>query len=596
MAIEPGGVLAGYRVERLLARGGMGEVYLAQHPFLARWTALKVLRPEYAEDDNFRERFLREANQAAALKHPHIVTIYDAGEFEGHLFLAMEYAPGGDLRQLLQREGRIAPARAAMLIGQVAGALDAAHQRGLVHRDVKPGNILLRPPEPPQQLESASLADFGLARLDSATRGLTATGQVMGTVSYVAPEVVRGAAAGAPADVYALGCVLAECLLGTPPFARPTDVGVLNAHLSDPPPLVSRVIPGVSPAFDAVIARALAKQPEHRYATCGEMAEDALRAAAAPAPLPGPVPPPVPAPLPPQPTPPPAPAPGPTMPMPSPYPGTPPYGTDPTMPVPVPAPWPGGPPAPQPGPGGPWGGGPGPGAPWPGQGGPGGPGGPGGYRQRTSSAWLPWAVGAVILLLLGVGAFVLLSGRGSKKPNPDPTASVTTTITTPPTTPFTTPPTTPFTTPFTTPTSSISGFNTAERALLSHVPTAWSDTCRSDRGYVGGTGMTAHLTCRPTSTINMFYDQYDSIGNATAQFTSLSRGVPSGACGTTYPATGTYSRSGTTAGRITCRTNTGGFKEILWTNNATAILANAFSRTDTPETVFKFWQDSGGPY
>ncbi len=269
-----GSDFAGYRLEQLIARGGMGVVYSATHLRLSRRVALKLLAPELAEDADFRERFLNEARLAAGLEHPHVVPVYDAGEEEGVLFLAMRYLGGGDLRQLLQSQGRLSLERTLTIVEQVAGALDAAHELGLVHRDVKPANILFS-----ERREIAYLSDFGVAKRQS-SKGLTRTGSFLGSVDYCAPEQIESAVVDGRADVYALGGVLYHCLTGQPPYVRETEVAVLTAHLRDPPPALSRVRPDLPPALDGVLVTAMAKYPQVRYATAGAFAQ-ALRQALA---------------------------------------------------------------------------------------------------------------------------------------------------------------------------------------------------------------------------------------------------------------------------------------------------------------------------
>src|ERR671936_971007 len=212
--------VAGYRIERVLGRGGMSVVYLAHDPRLKRNVALKLLAPELAEDERFRVRFQRESQRAASLDHPNVVPIYEAGEVDGLLHIAMRYVPGTDLKALLRREGALAPDRALTLVGQVASALDAAHQRGLVHRDVKPSNVLLtgRPGK-----EHCYLADFGLSTSASDRSALADPRQVVGTIDYVAPEQIRGDVVRSSADVYSLTCLLYECLTGRVPFRHASD-------------------------------------------------------------------------------------------------------------------------------------------------------------------------------------------------------------------------------------------------------------------------------------------------------------------------------------------------------------------------------------
>jgi serine/threonine-protein kinase len=269
---ELGSTFAGYRLESYVARGGMGIVYSATHLRLSRTVALKLLAPELAEDTDFRTRFLKEAQLAASLEHPSVVPVYDAGEEEGLLYLAMRYLQGGDLRGLLQRQGRLSLERSLSITEQVAGALDAAHARGLVHRDVKPANILFD-----EAQERAYLGDFGVAKRQS-SKGLTQTGSFLGSVDYCAPEQIESAVVDGRADVYALGGVFYHCLTGQPPYVRETEVAVLTAHLRDPPPALSRVRPDLPAALDGVIVTAMAKYPQVRYATAGEFA-GALREA-----------------------------------------------------------------------------------------------------------------------------------------------------------------------------------------------------------------------------------------------------------------------------------------------------------------------------
>jgi serine/threonine-protein kinase len=269
--LAPGTVLAGYRIEALLGRGAMAEVYRAHDEELDRLVALKLLDRLSATDERFRRRFLRESSIAAGLEHPNIVRVLATGEDGGHLYLAMELIDGPDLRQILRREGRLEPADAVELIAQVAGALDTAHKAGLVHRDVKPGNILVAG-------ERALICDFGIARHVSSMASLTGDRGFVGTIDYVPPEQIEGAAIDGRADEYSLACVLYECVAGVRPFERDSELAVVFAHLNEPPPRLSDVQPGLPAAFDDVFAIALAKDPDDRYSTCGELAA-AARAA-----------------------------------------------------------------------------------------------------------------------------------------------------------------------------------------------------------------------------------------------------------------------------------------------------------------------------
>jgi hypothetical protein len=266
MSDRIGTEIAGYRIEALIARGGMGEVYLATQSFPERKVALKLLPHELASDGAFRERFIRESNAAASVEHPNIVPVYGAGDADGELYIAMRYVEGEDLRALLDREGPLPPERAVRICAQIAEALEEAHEHGLVHRDVKPGNILI------SKGDRAYLTDFGLIRRSKLETDLTKTGQFMGTVDYVAPEQIKGEGVDGRADVYSLGCVLYECLTGDRPFGRETEVATLYAHLEDPPPNSSAKRPELPPVLDEVVAKAMAKRPDERYGTSGELA------------------------------------------------------------------------------------------------------------------------------------------------------------------------------------------------------------------------------------------------------------------------------------------------------------------------------------
>jgi serine/threonine protein kinase len=274
-----GTVLVGHRIEALLGRGGMGYVYLAEHLTLRRKVALKVLAPELGRNEEYRGRFLLESQMAARLEHPNIVPVYEAGEADGVLYIAMRFIDGEDLDAILVREGRLAPERAVALLGQIAAALDAAHAQGLVHRDVKPANVLVSRPAPGAP-EHAWLCDFGLVKpFDTPTlQRLTATGMFMGTIHYTSPEQIEARRLDGRADVYALGCVLYECLTGVVPFERENDPQTLYAHVHDPPPPVGQVLPGLPASLDAVFAKALAKQRNDRYGTCTEMLQAAAQA------------------------------------------------------------------------------------------------------------------------------------------------------------------------------------------------------------------------------------------------------------------------------------------------------------------------------
>jgi YVTN family beta-propeller protein len=268
-----GSDIGGYRIEAVLGRGGMGVVYRATDVRLGRKVALKVLPPELGDDATFRARFLRESRAAAAIDHPGVIPIYEAGDARGRLYIAMRYVDGADLERLLAADAPLAPERALVLVAQLAAALDAAHERGLVHRDVKPSNALVA------KGDHVYLSDFGLTK-QAADDRLTATGEVAGTALYMAPETLRTGRADPRSDLYSLACVLFECLAGEPPFTGPTQAAVIFGHLEEAPPRVSERRAGLPHALDPVLARALGKDPEHRYASGAELTT-AVRAALA---------------------------------------------------------------------------------------------------------------------------------------------------------------------------------------------------------------------------------------------------------------------------------------------------------------------------
>lgn len=294
MVARPGTVFAGYLIERRLGAGGMGTVYLARHPRLPRSVALKVIHPG-ADDPAFRDRFAREADLAARLDHPNVVEIYDRGEENGQLWIAMRYVAGRNAAHLIgdtahpagQGPATLPPRRVVGIIAQAAEGLDAAHRRGLLHRDVKPANLLVGTDD--DGGDHVYVSDFGLAPAIAAGHRLTETGAVVATLGYVSPEQIRGTAVDHRADIYALGCTLYHLLTGTVPFSRATPAAVLTAHLNEPPPRPSRMVPGLPPAFDDVVATAMAKDPAARFPTCRELATTATKALTAPPPT-GPVP------------------------------------------------------------------------------------------------------------------------------------------------------------------------------------------------------------------------------------------------------------------------------------------------------------------
>jgi serine/threonine protein kinase len=274
----PGSVVAGYRLEAQVGAGGMAMVFRARDERLGRLVALKILAPTLTADSAFRRRFIAESRAAAAVDDPHIIPVHDAGEADGALFIAMRFVQGGDLRQVLAREGPLPPDRAAEFISPVASALDAAHRAGLVHRDVKPANILVDASA--DRPDHVYLSDFGVSKGATASVSLTGTGQFLGTPHYSAPEQVQGRAVDGRTDQYALACVAYQLLTGEAPFERDHGMAVLLAHLSEPPPSLCSRRPDLPAAADRVLARALAKAPQQRYASCRDFA-DALREALA---------------------------------------------------------------------------------------------------------------------------------------------------------------------------------------------------------------------------------------------------------------------------------------------------------------------------
>jgi serine/threonine protein kinase len=268
--LVPGEQLAGYQIQEQIGRGGMAVVYRALDLRLGRIVALKVLAPHLGEDEAFRQRFIRESRAAAGVDHPHIIPVFEAGEAGGVLFIAMRYVGHGDVRSLIDAEGRLTPARAAAIVAQAASALDAAHTHGLVHRDVKPGNILLALAS--DDSDHVYLSDFGLSKHSVNPSTLTSTGQFLGTLDYVSPEQIQGHPVDGRADQYALACTAVEMLTGAPPFHNDDSMAVMWAQLESEPPSVTQRRPDLSPAVDEVIAAAMSKSPASRYQTCRDFA------------------------------------------------------------------------------------------------------------------------------------------------------------------------------------------------------------------------------------------------------------------------------------------------------------------------------------
>jgi hypothetical protein len=273
-----GSQVASYRLDEQIGWGGMAVVYRALDVRLDRWVALKILAPEIARDGSFRQRFISESRAAAAVDHPHIIPVFEAGEAGGVLFIAMRYVGGGDVRTLFRRLGRLDAARATSIVTQVAAALDASHSIGLVHRDVKPANMLLGTVGGGGRPDHVYLADFGLSKQALSTAGLTLTGQFVGTLDYMAPEQIEARPVDGRADLYALACAAFEMLSGALPFRRDQDLGRVFAQLSQAPPALTARRPDLPPAVDQVLARALAKSPGDRQGSCLEFAA-ALRTA-----------------------------------------------------------------------------------------------------------------------------------------------------------------------------------------------------------------------------------------------------------------------------------------------------------------------------
>src|SRR6476661_2581763 len=270
--LAPGTQFGAYRIESVAGQGGMGVVYRATQLGLDRAVALKVITPAFAHDEEFRARFQREARLAASIEHPNVIPVYEAGEHDGTLFIAMRFVDGTDLKTLLNREGRLEPIRAARFVNQIASALDAAHAAGLVHRDVKPANALLA------SQDHIYLTDFGLTKRAASGSAMTKTGQMVGTVDYVAPEQVEGGSVDARTDVYSLACVLYHLLTGKVPFDKPTEMAKLFAHVHEDPPRPSDSVPGTPGALDDVVWRGMAKDPSKRYLSAGDLGRAALAA------------------------------------------------------------------------------------------------------------------------------------------------------------------------------------------------------------------------------------------------------------------------------------------------------------------------------
>ncbi len=276
-----GSRVASYQIEQVIGRGGMAVVYRATDVRLDRPVALKILGSELGRNDAFRERFIRESRAGAAVDHPHVIPVFEAGEADGVLFIAMRYVAGKDVKALIEREGSLSSSRTAEIVAQAASALDAAHQHGLIHRDVKPANMLVVATSDSRGGDHIYLSDFGLSKQSVSSGSLTGTGQFLGTLDYMSPEQIGGRKVDGRTDQYALACAAFEMLAGDPPFRREANLAVMWAQVSADPPSVRQRRPELGPAVDRVLARALAKMPDDRYANCTEFAV-ALRDALTP--------------------------------------------------------------------------------------------------------------------------------------------------------------------------------------------------------------------------------------------------------------------------------------------------------------------------
>src|SRR3954470_21232134 len=262
-----GATFAEHVIRGVAGRGGMGIVYRAMHVPLKREVALKVIAPHVSADEEFRARFRHEFEAAASIQHPNVIPIYHAGEEDDLLFVTMRYVDGTDLARLIAVETRLDPIRAAVITGQVAAALDASARAGLVHRDVKPANVLI---EAPGASERALLTDFGLTKFLHGDTQVTQAGTLVGTFDYTAPEQLNEQPVDARTDAYALGCVLFQALTGRVPYPRDSLSATLFAHLEAPPPSVTALVPDVPATLDTVIATALAKRPDDRYGSASD--------------------------------------------------------------------------------------------------------------------------------------------------------------------------------------------------------------------------------------------------------------------------------------------------------------------------------------
>jgi serine/threonine-protein kinase len=538
MSSDPriGTVIGSYHIEGLLGRGGMGVVYRAedQRPGTrGRKVALKILAPELSSDERFRQRFERESQMAASIDHPNIVPVYEAGEVEGLLYIAMRHVQGEDLRTAVQREGALPPARALSVIVQVAAALDTAHARGLVHRDVKPGNILLVGAEDPDSPPHVYLTDFGLTKRTDSHSGLTVTGQFVGTIEYVAPEQIEGKEVDSRTDIYALGCVFFECLTGEPPFKADQEAALLWAHLTQDPPKASERRAGVPPALDEVVGKALAKSKEDRYATCREMVA-AARGAISGQPVSPTSTPTVSAPLPP--APPPVPPAAPVS-----QPPAPPPPFQPAPPGPATAPpvsWQAPPP-------------------------------PGPPRRRNTTLWVLIIVGILAVVGAGIGVFLATTGGGDGPSPPPPNG------------------------PTPQPLDTTGEFpSEAEQALLGQIPPELqTPACTRATPPEGALAAVDCFTDTPQLlTYTLFADQPSMQAFYDAEVSTAGVTPQTGNCAAGEASEDSWlNPGGAESGRLLCFTDQFGSSVIVWTHDTRLIVGESTRPTAEPIKHYNFW-------
>jgi hypothetical protein len=619
-----GTTIAGrYKIESVLAPGGMGMVYLAQQTEVGREVALKILSSRLAADERFRQRFESEWKTAASLRHPNILQVFDAGVSDGDLYIVMPYIEGGDLAKLIEEKGALEPDEALKILSQIASALDAAHAlpQALVHRDVKPANILIASGQGGDSAGHAYLCDFGISKSTS-SGGFTMPGEFPGTPDYMAPEQIKGTPVDGRTDEYALGCVLFECLTGRVPFERNNDEAVRWAQVHEPPPKATEIRSQLPPAIDAVIAKALAKAPEERYATSTELIS-AARAALAGEPAAEPVPPtratvidptlaaaPAPAPVAPvssKPTVAEGAVGASTLPPTTPemavsketVAGVPEAGAGAaaaSVPAAVPpASWP--PPAPTAA-DAPATGVPRPDQYWVGQPPPqGGQGGPPLVPKASRGPLL--LVAGILVLVLVAGGYVVLTKSGKKGAVSPTSPSVVRTTGTVPTTPSTTPPTTPTTTPPTTlPPAEFP--NTEEAILLQHIPKAFRGTCdRLEDDSVPSSALAAVICFPFTGADEAHYIQFANVDSMFTYYQDRVFQSPvlygfdhRANCDQFYNEEGRYPPTGSASGRVLCYITPGNSRPFFeWTDNGCFVYAWAVRTQDKNAVELTNWWD-----